>query len=130
MDRWRGRHSERLYSIMRLMAGLLFSFHGAQKLFGVLGGQSQLSHAMMLVAGIVEIAGLLVAVGLWTSYVAFFASGEMAVADFTAHAPGGFLPILNRGELAVLYCFVFLYVASKGSGRWSVDRLLGGKGRA
>ena len=130
MDRWLGRYSELLYSIMRLMVGLLFSFHGAQKLFGVLGGHSQLSNPLMLVAGIIELAGLLVAVGLWTSYAAFIASGEMAVAYFMVHAPGGLFPIVNKGELAVLYCFVFLYIASKGSGRWSVDGILRGKGRA
>ncbi len=130
MDRWLGRCSELLYSIMRLMVGLLFSFHGAQKLFGVLGGHSQLSNPLMLVAGIIELAGLLVAVGLWTSYAAFIASGEMAVAYFMVHAPGGLFPIVNKGELAVLYCFVFLYIASRGSGRWSVDGILRGKGRA
>jgi len=130
MDRRLGRYSEPLYSIMRLVVGLLFSFHGAQKLFGAFGGHSQLSNPMMLVAGIVEIAGLLVAVGLWASYAAFVASGEMAVAYFMVHARGGLFPIVNKGELAVLYCFVFLYIASKGSGRWSVDGLLGRKGRA
>ncbi|HSD29687.1 MAG TPA: DoxX family protein [Vicinamibacteria bacterium] len=131
MDRWLGRYADLLYAVMRLVAGLLFALHGAQKLFGVLGGQSQLSNPMMLGAGIVEFGGgLLVAVGLWASYAAFVASGEMAVAYFMAHAPGGFWPILNKGELAVVYCFVFLYVAAKGSGRWSVDALVRGKGRA
>ncbi len=130
MDRWLGRYSELLYSIMRLAVGLLFSLHGAQKLFGVLGGHSQLTNPMMLAAGIIEIAGVLVAVGLWASYAAFIASGEMAVAYFMVHAPGGLFPIVNKGELAVLYCFVFLYIASRGSGRWSADWILGGKGRA
>ena len=130
MDRWLGRYSEPLYSILRLMAGLLFAFHGAQKLFGAFGGHAQVSNPVMLLAGIIEICGLLVAVGLWASWAAFLASGEMAVAYFAAHAPGGFLPIVNKGEMAVLYCFVFLYIAARGSGRWSVDALLWGKGRS
>jgi len=130
MNRWLGKYAELVYAVMRLVVGLLFACHGAQKLFGVLGGHSQLSNPLMLVAGIIELAGLLVAVGLWTSYAAFIASGEMAVAYFMVHAPGGLFPIVNKGELAVLYCFVFLYIASKGSGRWSVDGILRGKGRA
>ena len=130
MDRWLGRYSEPLYSIMRLVVGLLFSFHGAQKLFGAFGGQQMVSNPRMLLAGIIEIAGLLVAVGLVASWAAFIASGEMAVAYFTVHAPGGLFPIVNKGELAVLYCFVFLYIAARGSGRWSVDSLLRGHRRA
>jgi putative oxidoreductase len=131
MTRWVGRYSELLYAAMRLVTGLLFACHGAQKLFGVLGGESQLSNPMMLGAGVVEFAGgLLVALGLWASYAAFIASGEMAVAYFMVHTPGGFWPILNKGELAVLYCFVFLFIASRGSGSWSVDDIVGKKGRA
>jgi putative oxidoreductase len=129
MDRWLGRYSEPLYAIMRLVVGLLFAFHGAQKLFGAFGGESQVSNPMMLVAGLIEIAGLLVAMGLWTSWVAFLASGQMAAAYFMAHAPGGLVPIVNKGELAVLYCFVFLYIAAKGSGRWSADAMMGKGGR-
>jgi putative oxidoreductase len=124
MDRWLGKYSESLYAVMRVVVGLLFACHGAQKLFGVLGGQSQLGDPKLLVAGIIEfVGGVLVALGLWACYAAFVASGEMAVAYFTVHARGGFWPILNKGELAVLYCFVFLYVASRGSGRLSVDAL-------
>ncbi|MSO55539.1 MAG: DoxX family protein [Acidobacteria bacterium] len=124
MERWLGRYSEPLYAVMRVVVGLLFACHGAQKLFGVLGGRSQLDNPMLLAAGIIEfVGGGLVAVGLLTGYAAFVASGEMAVAYFTAHAPGGFWPVANGGELAVLYCFVFLYVASRGSGPLSVDAL-------
>jgi putative oxidoreductase len=131
MNRWLGTYSEMLYAVMRLMVGLLFACHGAQKLFGVLGGQSQLSNPMLLAAGVIEFAGgLLVAAGLWASSAAFIASGQMAVAYFMAHAPGGFWPILNKGELAVLYCFVFLFIASKGSGSWSVDSIAGKRRRA
>ena len=125
MERWLGKHSDVLYAVMRVVVGLLFACHGAQKLFGVLGGQSQLSNPLLASAGFIELAGgLLVAVGLWAGYAAFVASGQMAVAYFMAHAPGGFWPIVNQGELAVLYCFIFLYVASRGSGRLSVDALV------
>lgn len=124
MERWLERYSESLYAVMRVVIGLLFACHGAQKLFGVLGGQSQLANPKLLAAGIIEfVGGGLVALGLWAGYAAFLASGEMAVAYFTTHAPGGFWPIVNKGEPAVLYCFVFLYIASRGSGRLSVDVL-------
>ena len=80
----------------------------------------------MVTAGVIEfVGGGLVALGLFAGYAAFVTSGLMAVAYFMAHAPRGFWPIVNRGELAVVYCFVFLYVASKGSGRLSVDALAG-----
>ncbi len=131
MQRWLGRYSEQLYSVMRIVAGLLFACHGAQKLFGVLGGHSQLANPMMFTAGVVEFGGgLLVALGLWAGFAAFIASGEMASAYFMMHAPAGFWPIVNHGELAVLYCFVFLFIASRGSGRWSVEALLSRKGPA
>lgn len=131
MGRWLGRYSELLYVVMRVVVGLLFACHGAQKLFGVLGAESQVSNPMLLAAGIIEFGGGgLVALGLWTGYAAFIASGQMAVAYFMAHAPGGFWPIVNKGELAVLYCFVFLYVASRGSGTLSVDRVAGKNRRA
>lgn len=126
MDRWLGKDSEVLYAVMRVVVGLLFACHGAQKLFGVLGGQSQLSNPMLVAAGVIEfLGGGLVALGLWAGYAAFVASGLMAVAYFMVHASNGFWPIVNKGELAVLYCFVFLYVASRGSGRLSVNALAG-----
>jgi putative oxidoreductase len=131
MNRWLGKYSDVLYAVMRVVVGLLFACHGAQKLFGVLGGQSQLSNPMLVAAGIIEfVGGGLVALGLWVGYAAFVASGEMAVAYFRTHAAGGFWPIVNRGELAVLYCFVLLYVASKGSGPLSVDALTRKKRRS
>jgi len=124
MERWLGKCSEVFYSLMRIVIGMLFACHGAQKLFGVLGGQSQLGSPMMLTAGVIEfVGGGLVALGLFAGYAAFVTSGLMAVAYFMAHAPRGFWPIVNRGELAVVYCLVFLYVASRGSGRLSVDAL-------
>ena len=122
MDRWLGRHAERLYALLRIVAGLLFACHGAQKLFGALGGTAMTSNPMMLAGGIIEFGGgLLIAIGLFTSWAAFLASGEMAVAYFMVHAKGGFWPIINKGELAVAYCFLFLYIAARGSGPYSVD---------
>ena len=122
MERWLGRYSEILYALMRLVVGLLFACHGAQKLFGALGGTQMTGNPKMLVAGLIEfVGGLLIAVGLQAGFAAFLASGEMAYAYFSAHAPSGFWPILNKGELAVVYCFVFLYIASRGSGRYSLD---------
>jgi len=131
MDRLLGKYSESLYAVMRLTVGLLFACHGAQKLFGVLGGERQVSNPMLLTAGIIEFAGGgLVAIGLWAGYAAFVASGLMAVAYFMVHAPGGFWPIVNKGELAVLYCFVFLYIAARGSGNLSVDAVARRRARA
>lgn len=131
MERWLSKNSDFLYAVMRLMVGLLFACHGVQKLFGMLGGQSQVSNPVLLAAGIIEIVGGgFVAIGLWTSYAAFIASGEMAVAYFMANAAKGFWPIQNKGELAVLYCFVFLYIASRGSGVLSIEAMTKKKKRA
>jgi putative oxidoreductase len=125
MDRWLGRHAERLYALLRIVAGLLFACHGAQKLFGALGGTAMTSNPMMLVAGIIELGGgLLIAAGLFASWAAFLASGQMAVAYFMVHAKGGFWPIINKGELAVVYCFLFLYIAARGAGPYSVDGMM------
>ena len=124
MERWLGRYSEILYAAMRVVVGLMFAVHGSQKLFGYPGGQ-RMSVPLMQVAGAIElVAGLLVALGLVASIAAFVASGEMAVAYFMMHFPNGFWPILNQGELAVLYCFVFLFLFAAGGGPLSVDRLL------
>jgi putative oxidoreductase len=125
MERWLGKFSEQTYAAMRIVVGGLFACHGAQKLFGAFGGPSMTSNPLMLVGGIIEFAGgILVALGLGAGYAAFLASGQMAVAYFMVHARGDIWPIVNKGELAVLYCFVFLYVAAKGSGVWSVDAVL------
>ncbi len=113
------------FFLVRLIIGLLFACHGAQKLFGVLGGTPQLGHTKMMIAGIIEFGGgLLIALGLFARIAAFIASGEMAVAYFTMHAPHGFWPIVNKGELAVAYCFFFLFVAAHGAGPYSLDRRL------
>jgi putative oxidoreductase len=110
-------------ALLRVISGLLFAAHGAQKIFGIFGGQ-KVHDPLLIVASVIELAGgLLVALGLFTQPVAFVASGEMAVAYFKAHAPGGFLPGVNHGELAVLYCFIFLYFAAHGAGRYGLDAL-------
>ncbi|PYQ54241.1 MAG: DoxX family protein [Acidobacteria bacterium] len=129
MQRWLGRYAEILFALLRLVAGALFACHGAQKLFGVLGGQKMTGVPLMLVAGIIEFAGgLLIALGLLTAWAAFIASGEMAAAYFMVHAKGGFWPIINKGELAVVYCFLFLYIAARGAGPYSLDaKLLKGR---
>ncbi len=117
--------SELIYAAMRVAVAFLFACHGAQKYFGVLGGAVQTHTAKGVVAGTIElIGGTLIALGLFTSIAAFLASGEMAVAYFWVHAQRGFWPILNHGELAVALCFIFLYIAARGSGRYSLDHLL------
>ena len=123
MERVLGRFAPQLYALMRIVVGLLFACHGAQKLFGVLGGQQVVMASMFGLAGVIEfVGGLMIAIGFLTGTVAFIASGEMAYAYFTAHMPRGSVPIQNGGELAVLYCFVFLYIAARGAGVWGVDK--------
>jgi len=129
MERFLGNYSEYLYAIMRIVVGLLFACNGARKLFGVFGGMGGSGEAaslfsLMGLAGAIEFfAGLLIAVGFLAGYAAFVASGQMAVAYFMGHFPNGFWPILNGGERAVFYCFVFFYVASRGAVTWSVDSI-------
>jgi putative oxidoreductase len=118
-----GRFSEPAFALLRIVAGLLFALHGAQKLFGMFGGQQVPMMSQFWFAGVIEVmGGIMIAAGLFTSIAAFIASGEMAVAYFQAHAPKGSNPLLNGGELAVLYCFLFLYIAARGGGSWSVER--------
>jgi putative oxidoreductase len=127
MDGFLGRLAPQIYALLRIVAGLLFAQHGAQKLFGVLGGQQVSITSQFGLAGAIElVGGLMIAAGVFTSLVAFIASGEMAVAYFQAHAPRGLWPVQNGGELAALYCFIFLYVAARGNGAWSIQ---GGKRR-
>jgi putative oxidoreductase len=125
MERFLGSYAPQIYAIMRIVVGLLFFCHGLQKVFGLFGGVNGAAvplSSLMGVAGIIEIVcGTLVALGLLTGYAAFIASGEMAVAYFMAHFPMGFWPIENQGELAVLYCFIFLYIATQGSRIWGID---------
>ena len=115
-----------IYALVRIVIGALFACHGVQKIFGVLGGHSELNDPEGLIGGIVEFgSGILVALGLFTRVAAFLASGEMAVAYFKAHAGRGFWPIMNHGELAVIYCFAFLYICFRGYGALGLDSLWG-----
>ena len=125
MNRFLGRHADRVYAIFRIVVGLLFSFHGMQKMFGAFGGQQPPLASLAGLAGLIElVCGILVMIGLLASWAAFLASGTMAVAYFMVHQPQGTLPIENKGESAVLYCFAFLYIAARGAGLWSVARAL------
>jgi putative oxidoreductase len=125
MERWLGRYSSYIYALLRIVAGLLFVQHGMQKLFGIPGTQPPVDVMTQAgLAGIIElVGGALIAIGLFTSPVAFIASGEMAVAYFQVHAPRSYWPMMNGGELAALFSFLFLYFAAVGSGKWSVDSL-------
>lgn len=122
------RYAVPFYSIMRFVVGLMFFCHGAQKILGWFTAPGQPGGALpllMVVGGWIEIvAGVLIAVGLFTRIAAFIASGEMAVAFFMMHAKGSFLPIVNKGELAVVYCFLFFYIFLYGPGAWSLDVML------
>jgi putative oxidoreductase len=128
MQRLLAPHRTTLHAVLRIVTGFLFFQHGLPKLFGGFGRDAPAElFSQMGLAGIIEVfGGAAIALGLFTSPVAFLASGEMAVAYFQAHLPRGFWPIVNGGELAALYCFVFLYFAATGSGKWSVDALRAG----
>lgn len=127
MDRFLGPYSPHLYAVLRIVAGLMFAMHGTQKLFGWPGDGSTVDLASQMgLAGIIElVGGLMIAFGFLTSWAAFICSGQMAVAFFMSHAPEGWNPLLNGGEKAVLYCFLFLYMAARGSGIWSIDDAMG-----
>ncbi len=123
MRQWLRDRSDWIHAALRIVAGVLFACHGAQKLFGVLGSDGVPLMSRMGLAGVIEFfGGGLIAVGLFTPYVAFIASGQMATAYVLAHRPRGLWPIENGGELAVLYCFLFLYLATRGAGPLSLDR--------
>ena len=123
-------HRDTAYALLRIVSGFLFLCHGAQKLFGVMGGNQRELMSLMGIAGAIEFfGGLALMLGFLTGIIAFLCSGQMAVAYFMAHQfrageDGmmlGWLPIQNRGELAVLYCFLFLFIAMAGAGKWSFD---------
>ncbi len=118
------------YAALRFVAGFLFLFHGLQKLFGMFGGTQVALASQLGLAGIIEtVGGLLIALGLFTVPAAFIASGEMAVAYFMVHQPNGAWPIQNQGELAALYAFIFLFVATRGGGPYSIDGMMKTQGR-
>ena len=121
-------YSSYCYALMRIVVGFLFLWHGSQKLFGFpIGMPAGVPPFITYVAGSIElIGGILVMIGLFTHWAAFITSGQMAVAYWMAHGTKALLPIQNNGELAVLYCFVFLFIASQGGGIWSIDSLRAG----
>jgi putative oxidoreductase len=117
----------RVLSVVRIIVALLFLEHGTQKLLGFpAGGTHPVFFTLAWFQGVIElVGGLLLAVGLFTRPVAFILSGDMAVAYFMAHAPQNFFPITNRGDAAILYCFIFFYIFFAGPGPWSLDAMWG-----
>jgi len=124
LDRW----APQLHAALRIIAALLFMEHGLMKLFHFPAAQPAAPSplpTMLVVAAVIEVGGgALIALGLFTRLAAFIAAGEMAVAYFMAHAPRGFWPALNMGEGAILFCFIFLFLAAAGPGAWSVDGMM------
>ena len=130
------RYASQIYAIMRVVFGLMFLTYGVQK-FGMLGGVDGAGGSAPFlswpfgIAGIIEVTtGALIMIGLLTKPAAFVASGEMAVAYFMAHQVRGGLPVQNMGIPTVLFCFAFLYIATRGAGIWSADAMMGGGRRA
>lgn len=115
------------YAFLRIVTGFLFATHGSMKLLGWPSGGGAGGGSLpplIVAAGVIELlGGLLVLAGLFTRPAAFLASGTMAVAYFMAHASGGWSPVINKGELAVVYAFLFLFLATRGGGVWSLDAL-------
>lgn len=119
-------HGDRVYAALRIVAGFLFLCHGMQKIFGLFGGAPDMPVPVHWISGGIElVGGALVMVGLRAGWAAFLCSGLMAAAYFMAHQPKGLFPIENHGELAAIYSFVFLLIAVRGSGIWSVDAARG-----
>jgi putative oxidoreductase len=119
--------SEAAYAALRIVSGLLFSFHGVQKIFGVLTDHQPAFGTQLWFGGVIElVCGVLIALGIFTRWAAFLASGTMAVAYTQFHwrlqFGAEFLPAVNKGELAILYAFLFLFIACRGAGIWSVQR--------
>lgn len=126
LERYLARYTPVAYALLRIITGLLFAIHGAQKILGVLTDKQPPVGSQMWIGGVIElVCGLLIALGLFTRYAALLASGTMAVAYIQFHWKGAmderFFPVVNQGELAVVYCFLFLYIACVGPGRVSVD---------
>jgi putative oxidoreductase len=128
MEKYLGRFSPQIYALVRILAGFMFLLHGTQKWFGAPttpGKPAGPLPPLLMAGGVIElVCGFLILIGLLAGWAAFLASGEMAVAYFMQHFPHHPLPIINQGEPAVLFCFLFLYIASVGSGIWSVDSLI------
>jgi putative oxidoreductase len=130
MNSFMSKYSHYCYALMRIVAGFLFLWHGVQKLFGFpVGMPAGVPAFITYVAGPIElVGGVLIMIGLFTNYAAFLASGLMAFAYWMGHGTKALLPLQNNGELAALYCFVFLFIAAQGSGIWSSDSLRSGRG--
>jgi putative oxidoreductase len=120
MERW----SPQVLSILRIVVALLYLEHGLSKVFGFPTPGPHLQGLLILAAVLETVGSVLLLFGAYTRIVAFILSGQMAVAYFMAHAPRGFFPLVNGGQGAILFCFVFLYIAFAGGGPWSVDRLV------
>ncbi len=125
--KWFSNYSDYAYALLRIMAGFMFSFHGVQKVLGILSDFQPAVGSQLWVGGVIElVCGLLILIGFQTRWAAFLASGEMAVAYFQLHwkfqMGAQFFPAINKGELAVLYCFIFLLIACRGGVKWSVDK--------
>lgn len=118
------RYADPVYCLMRVMIGLMFAAHGGQKIFGMWGGKVADAPMMVLGGWLEGICGLLIALGLFTRIAAFVASGVMAAAYFMMHAKGAFMPIVNKGELAAVYSFIFLFICFYGPGRYSLDAMI------
>jgi putative oxidoreductase len=126
---WLQRHASRILGITRILFGIMMACHGAQKVFLVFGGLPPgVPPFIRWGVGLIElVCGILLAVGLFARPSAFLLSGLMAFAYFIGHASKGFLPIVNQGELAVIYCWLALYYAAAGPGAWSLDGMRGGR---
>lgn len=119
------KYETMLYAVLRIAAGFLFLWHGSQKLLDYPPAGVPIPLHVVVIGGTVEfVGGIMILIGFFTSWAAFFACGEMAYAYWTVHAPAALLPLVNQGEMAVLYCFLFLYFAARGSGVFSVDHFL------
>ena len=119
------KYETQIYAILRLVAGFLFLWLGSQKLFAFPPAGHEMPSYIVFIAGPIEFfGGLLIMIGFLTPWVAFICSGEMAFAYWSVHGTHALLPILNGGEIAIIYCFLFLFIASRGSGVFSVDHFL------
>ena len=119
------KYEPEVYSLLRIFAGFLFLWHGSQKLFDLPPAQHVMPSYIVFIAGPIEFfGGLMVMLGLGTRLAAFICSGEMAYAYWTVHATKVLLPLLNGGELAIIYCFLFLFIAARGPGRFSIDHII------
>jgi len=125
--KWLEPYSDHAYALLRIVSGFLFSFHGMQKIFGILSDHDIPLWSQAWIGGIIELAGgLAIMIGLQTRLAAFICSGTMAVAYAQFHwkfqFDSNFFPVVNRGELAALYSFLFLYIATRGGRKWSLDK--------